>query len=234
MAYEFLKKLYGTPKEGEQPKAMTADELEAAIDAAKDIQVVDLKAGGYVSKDKFDAKNTELSGVKQQLTDANTQIQSFKDQDVEGIKQKVSEWESKYNADTQALKDQMAAQQRAYAEEMFLSGYNFTSKAAKNGVLAELRNKKFQIDESGTILGGKEFMASLMQNEDYKGAFVAEENKNGEGQGAGQQNNGQQGAGQQGQNMPRFSQGSGTGAPAGNENPFASAFSFNRLRQPTK
>ena len=29
MAYEFLKKLFGTPKDGEQPKAMTYAELEA-------------------------------------------------------------------------------------------------------------------------------------------------------------------------------------------------------------
>lgn len=33
MAYEFLKKLFGTPKDGEEPKAMTYAELEAAIDA---------------------------------------------------------------------------------------------------------------------------------------------------------------------------------------------------------
>ena len=31
MAYEFLKKLFGTPKDGEAPKAMTYAELEAAI-----------------------------------------------------------------------------------------------------------------------------------------------------------------------------------------------------------
>ena len=53
MAYEFLKKLFGTPKDGEEPKAMTYAELEAAIDADKKIQVVDVKAGGYVSKEKL-------------------------------------------------------------------------------------------------------------------------------------------------------------------------------------
>lgn len=85
MAYEFLKKLFGTQKDGEEPKAMTYAELEEAIDADKKIQIVDLKAGGYVSKDKLDAKITELDGVKQQLTDANAEIQSYKDMDIEGI-----------------------------------------------------------------------------------------------------------------------------------------------------
>ena len=61
MAYEFLKKLFGTPKDGEEPKAMTYAELEAAIDTDKKIQVVDVKAGGYVSKEKLDAKITAVS-----------------------------------------------------------------------------------------------------------------------------------------------------------------------------
>ena len=87
MAYEFLKKLFGTPKDGEEPKTMTYAELEAAIDADKKIQVVDVKAGGYVSKEKLDAKITELDGVKHQLSDANTTIQSYKDMDIDGIKQ---------------------------------------------------------------------------------------------------------------------------------------------------
>lgn len=224
MAYEFLKKLFGTPKDGEQPKAMTYAELEAAIDGAKDIQVVDLKAGGYVAKTKLDAKITELAGVQQQLTDANTQIQSFKDQDVEGVKKKVSEWETKYNADTQALKDQMAAQAKKHAEEMFLSGYKFSSVAAKNGVLAELQGKKFQMDEHGTILGAKEFMQSLMENEDYKGAFVTEQKSDDK---------------PEGQTPPpvtgpRFAAGTGgTTQPGGAAaNPFAGFGGFTRLRQP--
>ena len=228
MAYEFLKKLFGTPKDGEQPKTMTYTELEAAIDGAKDIQVVDLKAGGYVAKSKLDAKITELAGVQQQLTDANTQIQSFKDQDVEGVKKKVSEWETKYNADTQALKDQMAEQARKHAEEMFLSGYKFSSVAAKNGILAELQGKKFQIDDHGTILGAKEFMQSLMENEDYKGAFVTEQKKDGELE---QQTQTQTPPAPTG---PRFSAGTGgTTQPGGAvANPFAGFGGFTRLRQP--
>lgn len=228
MAYEFLKKLFGTPKDGEQPKAMTYAELEAAIDGAKDIQVVDLKAGGYVAKSKLDAKITELAGVQQQLTDANTQIQSFKDQDVEGVKKKVSEWETKYNADTQALKDQMAEQARKHAEEMFLSGYKFSSVAAKNGILAELQGKKFQIDDHGTILGAKEFMQSLMENEDYKGAFVTEQKKDGELE---QQTQTQTPPAPTG---PRFSAGTGgTTQPGGAAaNPFAGFGGFTRLCQP--
>ena len=47
MAYEFLKNLFGKNEDG-TPAALTADQLEAAITANKEISVVDLKAGGYV------------------------------------------------------------------------------------------------------------------------------------------------------------------------------------------
>ena len=162
MAYDFLKKLFKKDENG-AIIPMTAEELEAAIDADKNIKVVDLSSGGYIAKDKFDAKETELKGIRKQLDDANTQIKSFEDQDVDGIKQKVADWEKKYNTDTQALKDQMAAQNRSHAEDMFLAGYKFTSKAARKGVLDELRSKQFQLDEKGTFLGAKEFMSSLME-----------------------------------------------------------------------
>ena len=225
MAYEFLKKLFGTQKDGEEPKAMTYAELEAAIDADKKIQVVDVKAGGYVAKEKLDAKIIELDGVKQQLADANTEINSYKEMDIDGIKKAAKDWEDKYNHDTQELNDKLAAQNRSHAEEMFLSGYNFTSKAARKGVLDELRSKKFQLDDNGTFLGAKEFMSSLMEDEDYKGAFVTENKNTGEG-GSGEGDQGGQ------KPTPRFSQGAGQGNQ-GSQNPFLSAgFGFTRIRQP--
>lgn len=92
----------------------------------------------------------------------------------------------------------MAAQSRSHAEDMFLSGYKFTSKAARKGVLDELRSKKFQLDDNGTFLGAKEFMDSLMGDEDYKGAFVTENKDGGAGSGA-EGGNGGSGAGAGGQ-----------------------------------
>ena len=66
---------------------MTYAELEAAIDADKKIQVVDVKAGGYVSKENWMPRLQSWTGVKHQLSDANTTIQSYKDMDIDGIKQ---------------------------------------------------------------------------------------------------------------------------------------------------
>lgn len=255
MAYDFLKKLFGTPKEGEEPKAMTYAELEAAIDGDKDISLVNLKAGGYVSKDKFDAKETELKGVQAQLASANEQIKSFEGQDIEGIKSKVSEWETKYNTDTQKLQEQLAAQERSHAEDMFMAGYQFTSKAARNGVLAELRAKDFKL-ENGELLGAKDFMTSLMENDEYKGAFKTESsgtNGNG-GQGGNGGEGGNNGGGDNGgnggnggngnqsgistsgniytgQSQPRFSAGTNGGVGKDGNAPQFN-FGFTHIREP--
>lgn len=226
MAYEFLRKLFKKDENG-AVIPMTYEELEAAIDADKGIKIADLSGGGYVAKDKFDAKETELKGIRKQLDDANTQIKSFEDQDVDGIKQKVADWEKKYNTDTQALKDQMAAQNRSHAEDMFLAGYKFTSKAARKGVLDELRSKQFQLDEKGTFLGAKEFMSSLMEDEDYKGAFVTENS-------SGDTNQGNGGTNPPEGTKPRFSTGTNGGNPQGGDaNPFLH-MGFTHLREPKK
>lgn len=125
MAYEFLKKLFGTQKDGEEPKAMTYAELEAAIDADKKIQVVDVKAGGYVSKEKLDAKITELDGVRQQLTDANAEIKSYKEMDIDGIKKSAKDWEDKYNHHTRTLRCLFKKQRHFIFTQRALYPYHF-------------------------------------------------------------------------------------------------------------
>ena len=219
MAYEFLRKLYGVPKEGEEPKAMTYKELEAAIDADGSIKLADLSGGGYVSKEKYNAKVTELTGVKQQLADANAEIQSYKDMDIEGIQKSAKEWEDKYNADTKALVDKLTAQEYSHAADMFMSKYQFTSKPAREGVMAEFNKKGFKL-EDGKFLGAEDYMNSLMESEDYKGAFKTEDKPTTKEQ----------------ENKPFFMQGaSGAGgnADTGAGSTF-NPFGFNLLRQPEK
>lgn len=216
MAYEFLKKLFGTV-DG-QPQAMTYEQLEAAIDADKKLKIVNLSDGEHVAKSKLDAKIAELEGVRQQLDDANKEIKSYKDMDIDGIKQSAADWEAKYNTDTQALNDKLAQQAREHAEDMFMSGYKFTSKAARNGVLNELRAKQFKLD-NGILLGGKEFMQTLMEDEDYKGAFAVEKKEPEEPQPNIQK--------------PRFagSTAGDNGGNGGDDKPIIN-FGFNRIRQP--
>ena len=224
--YEYLKKLF---KEVDgKPEAITAEELIKRIQADKNLNIVNLKDGGYVSKDKFDAKETELTGIKTQLADANKEIQSYKDMDIEGIKKSAQEWETKYKTDTAALNDKLTAQERKHQTDMFLSGYKFTSKAAQAGIRMEFDKKEFKL-EDGVFQGASDYMKSLMENEDYKGAFVLEEDKPDEAdQGAGA------GAGGNQKPLPSFATGSiGGNAGAGTDKNIFN-FGFHRLREPEK
>ncbi len=171
--YEFLKKLFGTGENGE-PVAMTYEQLEEAINADKSIKIVNLKEGGYVSQEKFDAKDTELKGVKQQLEDANSQIKSFEGQDIEGIKSKVTEWEQKYEKDTEALKKQMEAMETAHQRDMYFSNVKFASNAAKIGLMTEFDKQKFQLKD-GVFQGADAWLEQMKK--DDPASFVQEEPK---------------------------------------------------------
>ena len=226
--YEFLKKLF---KEVDgQPEAITAEELIKRIQADSKLKIVNLEDGGYVAKEKLDAKITELSGVKTQLADANKEIQSYKDMDIEGIKKSAQEWENKYKTDTAALNDKLTAQERKHQTDMFFSGYEFTSKAAQAGIRMEFDKKEFKL-EDGVFQGASDYMKSLMENEDYKGAFVLKEDKPDEtDQGAGTG----AGAGGNQKPLPTFATGSiGGNAGAGTDKNIFN-FGFHRLREPEK
>ena len=111
--YDYLKVLFGTAEDG-TPVALTFDQFVAKLGEAKDIKLANLSDGGYVSKDKFEAKDTELKGVQKQLSDANVEIQSYKNMDIDGIKKAASDWEKKYNDDTAALAQQLKDQARTH------------------------------------------------------------------------------------------------------------------------
>lgn len=96
-------------------KELLGDDLYAKVDEKlqehnngepnkqKHVRYADLSEGRYVSVEKYTEKETELAGVRQQLTDANKQIKSYKDMDIDGIRKSAADWEEKYKTDTTAL-----------------------------------------------------------------------------------------------------------------------------------
>lgn len=106
--------------------------------------------------------NTELEGIKGQLSQANEQIAGFKELDIEGVKQKATQWEEKYN---QAAKDS------AEKIEQLKFGFALDKKLAQ----AQARNPKavkalLDMDalkyDKGKIIGLEEQLETLKKNED--------------------------------------------------------------------
>lgn len=163
---EFLRKLFA---DGE---SLTFDQLKAKVEADAGLKIVNLADGGYVSKQKLDDKITELNGVKQQLLDANGEIQSYKDMDIEGIKKKAAEWEQKYEDDTRALQDKLTAQQTEFAARTYLSRFKFANPLVEEAVYRKFMEKKFAM-EGDKFLGADDFMADMQKQNPT--AFVTED-----------------------------------------------------------
>lgn len=167
---DFLKALFGVV-DG-KPESLTWEQLEAKLKAAG-IKPANLADGGYVSKDKYAAEQEKAKTLGEQLEAANTTIQSYKDMDIDGIKKSAADWEQKYATDTQALQDKLKAMEYGHAVDLFMSGYNFTSKAAAAGIRSEFDAKKFELKD-GQFTGAKEWMEGLAKSDDYKAAFVTD------------------------------------------------------------
>ena len=122
-------------------------------------------------KQTVETLTTERDGLKTQLDAAGKEIQSYKDMDIDGIKNKVGEWETKYNADTKTLKDQLASANYNFAVKEAVSGLKFTSESAKKAFILDLTSKNLPLQD-GKILGLEDFAKNYKEGD--PGAFVSE------------------------------------------------------------
>lgn len=114
----------------------------------------------------------EVEGLKTQLTDANTQIQSFKDMDIDGIKQSADDWKAKHEADTEKLNKQLADKDYEYGLKEYLGKYKFANDRVKNSIVQDLKSKEFKL-ENGVFLGADDYMKQLQESEPT--SFINEE-----------------------------------------------------------
>lgn len=115
---------------------------------------------------------TERDGYQSQLSKANEAIKTFEGMDIEGIKTKAGEWESKYKTETEALQKQLDDTKRDFAYKSATAGLKFTSEGAKKAFLADLQAKNLAL-EDGKVLGLDDFTKAYREND--PGAFASEE-----------------------------------------------------------
>lgn len=141
-------------------------------DKLKHVRYADLSEGNYVSKEKYTSLQTEANGYKTQLEDANKEIKSYKDMDIDGIKKAAADWETKYNTDTAALNQQIATQKKTFAAERFLDTQKIKSPLAKKSILADFMSQDMKLKEDGTFEGAEEYMKKI--REQYPDDFEPE------------------------------------------------------------
>lgn len=92
-----LKALFGE-------EALTWAQLEEKLKDNKDVKLANLAAGSHISKGKYDALATELETANETIKGLKETVSKFDGVDVDGLKNSVTEWETKYNNDITALK----------------------------------------------------------------------------------------------------------------------------------
>mgnify|MGYP001625201909 CR=1 FL=1 len=124
--------------------------------------------GKLVTRDK--EKITELT---QQIKDANDEIKSYKDMDIDSIKKSAEDWKTKYEemeANQKAEKEKSIREERTNA---FFNDVKFASNASKEGIIAEFNKKNFKYDEEAQkFQGASEWLEELKKND--AGAFISE------------------------------------------------------------
>ncbi|MFR1598899.1 MAG: hypothetical protein ACLSUR_13880, partial [Coprobacillus cateniformis] len=115
MKREFLKNLGLTDEQVNQIMTENGNDIEKY---RKEVE----------SKTKeLETLNTKYESAQNSLNDANKQIKSYKDMDIEGIKNSAAEWEKKYKDETAELNNKLTQQERDFATNSYFVGMNFTS-----------------------------------------------------------------------------------------------------------
>ena len=125
--------------------------------------------------EQIETLTTEKEGIKQQLEDANNQIQSFKDINVEDLNNQIKEWETKYNQDTENLKNELSQKDYDYKLKDLTNTLKFSSNGAKRAFLEDLKNKGLEFNKDGELVGFDDFKKSYEEND--PDAFYKEEIK---------------------------------------------------------
>ena len=148
-------------------------EVNSADDRKENpVRYVDLSEGGYVGKENYTRIETESAGYKKQLEDANGVIKSYKDMDIDGIKQSVKDWETKYTEDTTKLQNQLASQEKTFAAERYLDGQKIKSPLSRKTILNEFLAQNMEFKD-GKFTGADDYMKKV--REQYPDEFEAED-----------------------------------------------------------
>lgn len=151
----------------EDIKNLLPDISKETLDAIIDLHSADVGA----HKQNVTALTAERDQLKNQLEEANKQIQSYKGMDIEGIKRAAADWEAKHAADTKALQEQLDAATYGFGVERAVTGLKFSSTAARNQFISDLTAKKLPLQE-GKLLGLEDYVKTYRESD--PGAFVPE------------------------------------------------------------
>lgn len=115
-------------------------------------------------KKQITTLTTEKETLTKQIDDANKEIQSYKDMDVDSIKKSAEDWKAKYEAETKELNDKLEKQTYDYKIKEAVQGINFSSKAAKTAFINDLSQKGLKL-ENDKLLGFDDYLKTYKETD---------------------------------------------------------------------
>lgn len=138
-------------------KGMTDEQIDFVMaENGKDVEAV---------KQKLTTVEAENKTSKEQLAEANKQIEAFKGLDIDGVKKASEEWKAKAEAAQAEAQKQIADLKFGHALDTALAG-----EKAKNAkaVKALLNTEGLKYNEAdGSIIGLKEQLETIKKDADY-------------------------------------------------------------------
>ncbi len=156
-----LKELLGDELYG-QVEAKLNEHNEGIEDKLQHVRYVDLSEGNYVSKEKYQTATSKAKGLEDQLSKANKTIKSYKDMDIDGIKQSAADWEEKYEKETAALNAQIETDRKRFAAERFMDGQKIKSPLSRKAILQEFLAQNMEFKD-GAFVGADEYMKGVRE-----------------------------------------------------------------------
>lgn len=222
-------------------KGLTDEQIEFVMgENGKDINAA--KADLTDVQAKLNQATTQVTTMQQQLADRDKDIQTLKDaaKDNEGVSQKLTDLQAKYDADTKALEKKLEDQRIETAIDKAFADVPFASNLAKRAAIADFKAKGYKLADDGTFTEAASFIEALKK--DDPAAFKTENHEDGNdgnngGTGGQPVGNGNTWVGgQQNGTQPRFTQqmtGQQAGtAPAGQNGNAPIGLALNYVRKP--
>ena len=163
-----LKDIFGS-------ESLSYDEFISKAGKAK---FVDLSDGQYVSVNKYNDLNVQLTSLNETLATRDNDLKELQTklsnagadtEKLSTISTDLENLQNKYNEDMENYKAQIAKQAYEFAVKEFSNNYEFSSKAAKKEFVREMVNANLTMDEKG-IVGAKDFYKRYA--EDNADSFV--------------------------------------------------------------
>lgn len=117
------------------------------------------------SKDQeIETLKTEKDGLSNQLKEANTKIEGFKDVDVNKLNEEIESWKTKYNTDTENLKKEISKKDYDFKLNEVVKDLQFSSNGAKKSFIEDLKAKELKFEDD-KLIGYNEFLKSYKESD---------------------------------------------------------------------